>query len=181
MISHKNYHDVEKKISHVNLRFSMRISYIFSYYFSYELHERENIVWDSNEFTCNIIENSCEFHMSCMWVSYPFIDRDKSNVAIEKILGPESFPSVRSLESGGPYLDVAAGKERERLKQDVGCKLIVFKNSREERKLQRGVWWWRGTVPARTVLRDGTVLHCAALLVLPELEIELNSIYSGGI
>jgi hypothetical protein len=25
---------------------------------------------------------------------YPFIDRDKSNVAIEKILGPESFPSV---------------------------------------------------------------------------------------
>jgi hypothetical protein len=56
--------------SHVNLRFSMRISYIFSHYFSYELHERENIVWDSYEFTCKLIEHSCEFHMSCMWVSY---------------------------------------------------------------------------------------------------------------
>ena len=56
--------------SHVNLRFSMRISYIFSHYFSYELHERENIVWESYEFACKLIEKSCESHMSCMWVSY---------------------------------------------------------------------------------------------------------------
>ena len=29
----------------------------------------------------------------------------------------------------------------ERVKQDGWCKLIVFKNSREKRRLQRGVWW----------------------------------------